>query len=564
MSESSTPNISIPESLTAKSLTCFTAYDIRGQLGSELNEEVAYAIGRAFALELKPKTIVVGGDIRLTSEPLKLALARGLQDEGVNVIDLGMTGTEEIYFATSYLGVCGGVEVTASHNPMDYNGMKLVREDSKPVSGDSGLDDIKAVAERVLNDVKIEGAASLHNARLKPRQPGEVVAASMVGGLESCGLESGELESRKNNARLKPRQPVECQPGTYEIRDLKTEYAKCMLSFVDVTKLKPLKLVVNSGNGAAGPALDAIEKRLIANGVNIEFIKVHHNPDGDFPNGIPNPLLPECRADTANAVKQHKADMGIAWDGDFDRCFLFDQNGDFIEGYYIVGLLAEAFLNQEKVGRTKLESGKLESGELGRTKFESDFSRPVFDTGSKEKIIHDPRLSWNTVDIVNAAGGIPVMSKTGHAFIKERMRSENAIYGGEMSAHHYFRDFSYCDSGMIPWLLVAELLSVKGVTLSSMVSDRISAYPSSGEINSKLVDPVASIAAVRAAFEANAVVVDETDGISLEFASDEGQWRFNLRSSNTEPVVRLNVESRGNAVLMKKKTEEILTILRTS
>lgn len=458
-------------------LSCFKAYDIRGQLGEELNDDIAYAIGRAMAIELSPKTIVVGGDIRLTSEPLKRALSKGLQDEGVAVIDIGMTGTEEIYFATKYLGVCGGVEITASHNPMNYNGMKLVREDAKPISGDTGLRSIQHIAEKIV---------------------------------------AGELPL------------VEKSRGKYTAKPSKTDYAKHMLEFVNVSNLKPLKLVVNSGNGAAGPALDAIEKELIANGVNIEFIKVHHKPNGNFPNGIPNPLLPECRADTANAVKEHNADMGIAWDGDFDRCFLFDENGDFIEGYYIVGLLAEAFLQNHP----------------------------------NEKIIHDPRLSWNTIDIVNQSGGIPVMSKTGHAFIKERMRYENAIYGGEMSAHHYFRDFAYCDSGMIPWLLVAQLLSVKDETLSSMVKERIKAYPSSGEINSKIKDPQSAIARVRAKYQPKATALDETDGLSLTFASDEGNWRFNLRTSNTEPVVRLNVESMGDVKLMKRNTEEILTILR--
>jgi phosphomannomutase len=459
-------------------LSCFKAYDIRGKLGDELNEEIAYAIGRAFAIELTPKEVVLGGDIRLTSKSLKLALARGLQDEGVNITDLGMTGTEEIYFATKHLNMCGGVEVTASHNPMDYNGMKLVREDSKPISGDTGLFAIKSTAEKVL---------------------------------------SGLLPLKCNNLK-----------GRYVIRNLKAEFAECVVNFVDVAKLKPLKLVVNAGNGSAGPALDAIETLLVKAGCNIEFIKVHHEPDGKFPNGIPNPLLPECRADTANAVKEHNADMGIAWDGDFDRCFLFDENGEFIEGYYIVGLLAAAFLQ----------------------------SQP------NEKIIHDPRLTWNTVDIVKTNDGTPIMSKTGHAFIKERMRLENAIYGGEMSAHHYFRDFAYCDSGMIPWLLVAELLSVENQSLSSMVKERIAAFPSSGEINLKLADPKASISKVDKAYRSLAILVDETDGISMEFKDEEGKWRFNLRSSNTEPVVRLNVESVGNIKLMNKRTDELLTILR--
>ncbi|GAB3520284.1 phosphomannomutase CpsG [Photobacterium alginatilyticum] len=450
-------------------LTCFKAYDIRGQLGDELNNDIAYRIGRAFGLHLQPKTVVVGGDIRLTSEELKLSLAEGLMDSGVNVIDIGMTGTEEVYFATKNLGVDGGIEVTASHNPINYNGMKLVREDAKPISGDTGLHDIQALAE-------------------------------------------------KNEF------PEVTQRGTFIKQSNLVPYVDHLMTYINLNNIKPIKLIVNAGNGTAGQVIDEIEKRFGALNVPVEFIKIHHEADGHFPNGIPNPLLPECRADTANAVIKHKADMGVAWDGDFDRCFFFDEHGEFIEGYYIVGLLAEAFLQK--------------------------------DAGAK--IIHDPRLSWNTIDVVNAAGGKPIMSKTGHAFIKERMRKEDAVYGGEMSAHHYFRDFSYCDSGMIPWLLVAELLSVKGMNLSEVVKERIEAYPSSGEINSKLRNPQGAIARVRAKFEPNALTVDETDGISLEFK----EWRFNLRSSNTEPVVRLNVESRNDIQLMKYKTEELLQLLR--
>lgn len=449
-------------------LTCFKAYDVRGKLGEELNDDIAYRIGRAYGEFLKPKTIVLGSDVRLTSESLKLSLAKGLQDAGTDVIDIGMTGTEEVYFATSYLKA-DGVEVTASHNPIDYNGMKLVREGSRPISGDTGLRAIQELAE--------------------------------------------------NNQFSAPA----ATRGNYVRQDVLGAYVEHILSYVDTKNFKPLKLVINSGNGAAGHVIDAIEAQLKAQGVPLEFIQVHHQPDGTFPNGIPNPLLPECRADTANAVREHGADLGIAFDGDFDRCFLFDEKGDFIEGYYIVGLLAEAFL-QKQPGA---------------------------------KIIHDPRLSWNTIDVVNQAGGVPVMSKTGHAFIKERMRSEDAIYGGEMSAHHYFRDFAYCDSGMIPWLLVAELVSVKGQTLGQLVEDRIAAYPSSGEINIKLTLPAASIEGVKQHYLTQAAKVDYTDGISMEFAD----WRFNLRSSNTEPVVRLNVESRANVALMKEKTDEILALL---
>ncbi|WP_020162420.1 phosphohexomutase domain-containing protein [Cycloclasticus pugetii] len=451
-------------------LTCFKAYDIRGQLGEELNEDIAYRIGRAFGTFLNAKKVVVGGDIRETSPALKQAVANGLKDAGVDIIDIGMVGIEEIYFATKYLGVDGGVEVTASHNPIDYNGMKLVREDSKPISGDTGLKDIQRMAE-------------------------------------------------ENNFP-----PVEysLRGSTQEMSTLDA-YVKHLLGYVQAEKLRPLKLVVNAGNGAAGHVVDAIEQRFNAASIPIEFIKVHHEPDGTFPNGIPNPLLIENRPATANAVKEHGADLGIAWDGDFDRCFLFDENGEFIEGYYIVGLLADAFL--------------------------------VNNPGAK--IIYDPRLTWNTIDIVESAGGEAIMSKTGHAFIKERMRKEDAVYGGEMSAHHYFKDFAYCDSGMIPWLLVIGLLSAKNKKLSELVSERISAFPSSGEINSKLADPDASMKRVLEAFKEDANKIDETDGIGLEFDN----WRFNLRRSNTEPVVRLNVESRGDVSLMDEKTKEILALL---
>lgn len=453
-------------------LKCFKAYDIRGKLGDELNEDIAYRIGRAYGEYLKPKDMVLGGDVRLTSESLKLALARGLQDAGTNVLDIGLAGTEEIYFATSYLQVDGGIEVTASHNPIDYNGMKLVREQSKPISGDTGLKEIQRLAEN---------------------------------------NEFTEVDLKKR--------------GSYRKVSTINEYTEKLLSFVNPGNFnKPLKLVINSGNGAAGHVIDALEERFKRLQLPIEIIKIHHEPDGSFPHGIPNPLLPECRKDTTEAVIKYKADMGIAFDGDFDRCFLFDEKGNFVEGYYIVGLLAEAFLEKNPGAR----------------------------------IIHDPRLSWNTIDIVEKSGGIPIMSKTGHAFIKERMRSEDAIYGGEMSAHHYFRDFAYCDSGMIPWLLVSELVCVKNQSLGDLVNDRVIAYPASGEINSTLENASAAIERVLKVFEPKALKIDYTDGISLEFSD----WRFNLRSSNTEPVVRLNVESRNNIKLMEDKTAEILKLLR--
>ncbi|HDQ1260932.1 TPA: phosphomannomutase CpsG [Escherichia coli] len=453
-------------------LTCFKAYDIRGKLGEELNEDIAYRIGRAYGEFLKPKTIVVGGDVRLTSESLKLALANGLMDAGTDILDIGLSGTEEIYFATFHLGVDGGIEVTASHNPMDYNGMKLVRENAKPISGDTGLRDVQRLAE-------------------------------------------------ENNFA-----PVDAQQrGSYKKISILDAYVDHLMGYIDFANFtRPMKLVVNSGNGAAGHVIDAIEKRFVAASVPVSFIKVHHQPDGTFPNGIPNPLLPECRKDTADAVKEHGADLGIAFDGDFDRCFLFDGEGQFIEGYYIVGLLAEAFLQKEPGA----------------------------------KIIYDPRLTWNTIDIVTKAGGIPVMSKTGHAFIKERMRKEDAIYGGEMSAHHYFRDFAYCDSGMIPWLLVAELIAKSNLSLETLVSERMNAYPCSGEINYKVNNASVMIEAIEQQYALMAEQIDKVDGLSMEFSD----WRFNIRTSNTEPLLRLNVETKSNTEKVKLKVSDLEVFIK--
>lgn len=450
------------------SLTCFKAYDIRGKLGEELNDDVAYRIGRAYAQHLGAKRVVVGGDVRLTSATLKQALANGLMDGGADVIDIGMVGTEEIYFAAFHLDVDGGIEVTASHNPMDYNGMKLVARGAVPISGDTGLKAIQALAEA-----------------------NQFALASKRGSLSQQSI-------------LKP-------------------FVDHLLTYIEPAAIKPLKLVVNSGNGAAGHVIDEIETRFKQLHIPVTFIKVHHQADGSFPNGIPNPLLPENRAATTDAVKAHKADMGIAWDGDFDRCFLFDECGEFVEGYYIVGLLAAAFL----------------------AKYPG------------EKIIHDPRLTWNTIDVVKQSGGNPIQSKTGHAFIKERMRLENAIYGGEMSAHHYFRDFAYCDSGMIPWLLVTELLSRSGKRLSQLVGERIKAYPCSGEINYRVNDVKQTIERILQHYLSLNPIVDRTDGVSAEFAD----WRFNLRGSNTEPLLRLNVESRGDVKLMESRTREIARLI---
>lgn len=446
-------------------INCFKAYDIRGRVPDQLNEEIAYRIGRAFVEYLAPKTVVVGYDIRLTSEALCDALSRGLTDAGANVLNIGQCGTEEVYFATSHLQADGGIVVTASHNPKDYNGMKLVRDNSKPISGDTGLSDIRQLAE------------------------------------------NGEFSDPQSK-------------GTVERVDTKQAYVEHLLGYVENDSLQPLKIVCNAGNGGAGPIIDLLESHLP-----FEFIKVHHEADGNFPNGVPNPLLEENRAPTIDAIKANNANLGIAWDGDFDRCFFFDETGRFIEGYYIVGLLAQAFLEKHPGA----------------------------------KVVHDPRLTWNTIEIAEKLGGEAIRCKTGHAFIKERMRAEDAVYGGEMSAHHYFKEFFYCDSGMVPWLLVVELMSRTGKPLSELVDERMAAFPASGEINSTIEDPAALISAVEARYSADAEDVDHTDGLSVEFAD----WRFNLRMSNTEPVVRLNVESRQNAALMQEKTGELLEMIKS-
>ncbi|MGL4564162.1 MAG: phosphomannomutase [Halioglobus sp.] len=446
-------------------ITCFKAYDVRGRVPDQLNEAIARRIGRAYAQVIEPRQVVVGHDIRLSSEAIKAALVQGLVEQGVDVYDIGLCGTEEIYFATSNAGMDGGIAVTASHNPKDYNGMKFVREDSRPISGDTGLFDIRALAER-----------------------DEFQPAAL--------------------------------PGQVHQLDTSAAYIQHLLSYVEVAALKPLKIVVDAGNGGAGRVVDLLEPHLP-----FEFIRLHHEPDGNFPNGVPNPLEPENRAATIAAVREHGADLGLAWDGDFDRCFFFDEHGDFVEGYYVVGLLAEAFLKRQGPAR----------------------------------VVHDPRLIWNTIDIVESLGGEAVQSKTGHAFIKERMRLENAVYGGEMSAHHYFRDFAYCDSGMIPWLLVTGLVCAAGKGLSTLVSERVAAYPCSGEINRTIGDPTAVLNRVEAVYRGQAISIEYVDGLSMAFAN----WRFNLRMSNTEPVVRLNVESRGDAALMQAKTRELLGLIDT-
>ncbi len=441
-------------------ITCFKAYDVRGRVPEELNEDIAYRIARAYADFIQPQRVTVGRDIRLSSADLARAVIRGLTDSGVDVVDIGVGGTELVYFTTFHEKLDGGIMVTASHNPPDYNGMKFVREESRPISADTGLQEIRASAERDdFTPTANEGSAA-------------------------------EL-------------------------DIIPAYIEHLLSYVDVARLSPLKIVVNAGNGGAGPIIDRLESHLP-----FEFIKLHHEPDGTFPNGVPNPMLAANRQSTIERITETGADLGLAWDGDYDRCFFFDEQGRFIDGYYVVGLLAQSFL----------------------------------DKSPGDRIVHDPRLIWNTLEIVQQTGGQAIQSKSGHAFIKQTMREYDAVYGGEMSGHHYFRNFSYADSGMIPWLLVAEILSRTGTALSLLVEERIRLFPASGEINRAVDDAAEVLERVEGLYAQDATTVDHVDGVSVEFSD----WRFNLRASNTEPLVRLNVETRNDPELMRVRTDELL------
>lgn len=445
----------------------FKAYDVRGVVPTEVNAEMAYRVGRVFAAMFAAEKVIVGHDIRLSGRELVDALTEGLRHGGSDVIDIGQCGTEMIYFATAHLDADGGIMVTASHNPAEYNGMKLVRRGARPISADTGLMEIA--------DMVVDSKDFPH--------------------LQVPGKTEGAVKQY----------------------DIMPDYIEHLLGYIDVKALKPLKIVANPGNGGAGPVLDELAKYLP-----FEFIKLNETPDGSFPNGVPNPLLVPNREATAKLVRKYQADLGVAWDGDFDRCFLFDEKAEFIEGYYIVGLLAEVFLRKQPGA----------------------------------KIMYDPRLTWNTQEVVDAAGGTAVRCKSGHAFMKECMRVNEVLYGGEMSAHHYFKDFSYCDSGMIPWLLVSELLCTTGKTLSELVSERMEKFPCSGEINRKVDDSAAVLAAIEAKYSEGGQV-DKLDGLSIDYDN----WRFNVRVSNTEPVMRLNVETRGDKALLALKTAELLAMI---
>ena len=441
-------------------ISSFKAYDIRGKLPHEINSEIAYRVGNATAKYLSAKKMVLGRDIRASSNELSESMALGLMDAGVDVIDIGECGTENVYYATGELKSCGGIMVTASHNPSDYNGFKIVGDNAKPISSETGLVDIRKLAE--------------------------------------------------SDQRL-----ISEKKGNLEYRDLNQSYVKKIISFIDSGSLDKLKVVMNPGNGGAG-----VYAELISKNMPIEVIKLNFDPDSSFPNGIPNPMIEENRVSTSQAVIDNEADVGIAWDGDFDRCFFFDEKGNFIEGYYLVGLLAKSFLNKNR----------------------------------NEIVIYDPRLTWNTIDVVQRYGGDAIQCQSGHSFIKKSMRDNDAVYGGEMSAHHYFRDFYYCDSGMIPWLLILEMISKEKMPLSQMIQKYRDRYPVSGEINLKVNNTKKIIELIKEYYLDDATGVDETDGVGMEFE----KWRFNLRASNTEPLIRLNVESYNNESLMNEKTKELV------
>ncbi len=444
-------------------ISSFKAYDIRGKVPGELNTDLAYKVGRTFAKYLNAKSVVIGRDVRKSSPELSEAISNGLNDAGCDVFDLGLCGTEMIYFGTPFLNADGGIMITASHNPPEYNGLKFVKKGSVPMGYDSGL---KVIEKMIINN------------------------------------DLGEISNQK---------------GKVYQKDIMNDFISKVTKFFDGKKIQPYKVVVNAGNGCVGPALDALEKYLP-----IKMIKIFPEPDSNFPNGVPNPLLPENRQPTIDAIKKYGADLGVAWDGDYDRCFFFDEKSNFIEGYYIVGLLAKSILK----------------------------------TNPGEKIVHDPRLIWNTIEIVKKAGGQAVVSQSGHAFIKQKMREVNAIYGGEMSAHHYFRDNFYSDSGLIPFVLILQLMSDEKAKLSELLDAMIRLYPCSGEINSTVSNPAEKIREIKKRYTGG--IIDELDGLSVEYPN----WRFNIRMSNTEPLLRLNVESKNDENLMNEKTNELLKFIR--
>lgn len=463
-------------------LKAFKAYDIRGEYPLEINEDLAYKLGLAFVAEYRAKVVVVGHDIRQSSPQLFAKLVAGICDAGANVISLDLCGTEEIYFNTVYLEADGGIMITASHNPKHHNGFKLVGRGAEPISGSTGLEALK---NRILQEdfgpfsQKVPGDLT----RFLDKQP------YLHALLAASSFSSQLREPQSSLSSLSP-----------------------------VSSVAPLTIVCNSGNGCAGAIVDLLEPHLP-----YRLIKVHHEPDGAFPNGVPNPLLVERRAATQAAILANNADFGVAWDGDFDRCFFFDEKGNFVDSSYIVGLLATALLAKHP----------------------------------SSTIVIDTRQTLNSEEAIEKAGGEVVISAGGHSPMKRSMREFNALYGGEMSAHHYFRAFHYCDSGMIPFLLISQLLAKSDQTLGALVAAARKRYPCSGELNYLVVDSDLVITKIADYFRDEAISEDYLDGLSLRLEDS----RINVRASNTEPYLRINIEGRGSTEIVKARQKEIEQLL---
>ncbi len=441
----------------------FKAYDVRGIHPTELDEEGAYAIGRAYVEQFEPRVIAVGRDMRLAAPTMAAAVIEGAADGGADVLDLGMVGTEMVYHAVSELGLDGGICVTASHNPKDYTGMKIVRRGALPVGGDSGLEDVRRRAE--------------------------------------AGF--GAVTRR----------------GTVRHEDVWPSFVEKVLSFVDAASLRPLRVVIDAANGMAGVMLPPVLERLPG----IDVVRCNFEPDGSFPNHEPNPLLPENREFIVRETRAHDADLGVAFDGDADRCFFVDDTGEFIPGDFVTALLAEAMLARDPGG----------------------------------KVIYDVRASWAVPRTIETAGGVPLVNRVGHAFIKHRMRAEQAVFGGEVSAHYYFRDFAQADTGLVPFLLMLELLSTRGVRASELLAPFRTRYFLTGEINTPVADVALKLQEVKERYQAEGGRISHLDGISVDF----DDWHFNVRPSNTEPLLRLNLEALSQAE-MEERRDEVLELIR--
>jgi len=448
----------------------FKAYDVRGIYPSQLDEDGAYAIGRAFVLQFEPRRIAVGRDVRLSSPSMAAALMAGAAAEGAEVLDLGLVGTEMVYFAVGELGLDGGVMVTASHNPKEYTGMKIVRRGALPVGGESGLLEVR---DRALDVV-----------------------------------ESGSGEARAG------------APDGERVRaiDIWPDYVERVTSFVDMSAIRPLKIVIDGANGTGGTMLGPVLEQLP-----VETVRWAFEPDGSFPSHEPNPLLPENRELIVKLTLEEGADLGVAFDGDADRCFFVDDTGEFVPGDFATALLAESVLEREPGA----------------------------------KIIYDVRASWAVPETIERAGGVPLVNRVGHAFIKHRMRKEGAAFGGEVSGHYYFREFSQADSGVVPFLLMLELISKRGRRLSEILEQFRSRYFLTGELNTPVADVALKLQEIKERY-ASEGTISHLDGVSV----DAADWHFNVRPSNTEPLLRLNLEARSEE-LMESKRDEVLALIRS-